>query len=155
MKPKILSCVAAITLLTAVVIPGSLVAQEDTIQQNTRHHHYKVVDLGTFGGPQSGTQDELQVLNRRGMVAGGADTSIPNHTNACLFCGSQFISHAFEWRNGVLEDLGALPGDNSSGANWISDSGLIAGSSEAVSTDPLLGIREMQWRRKFGALPHK
>ena len=139
MKPKILSCVAAITLLTAVVIPGSLVAQEDTIQQNKRHHHYKLIDLGTFGGPASSTDDELQVLDSRGIVTGSADTSIPNHPNACLFCGDPFITRAFQWRNGFLNDLGALPGDNSSGANWISDSGLVAGFSETIEIDPLFG----------------
>jgi probable HAF family extracellular repeat protein len=144
-KTKILRCFAVIALFAALATLPPVAAQDDIAQtNNARHHHYKLIDLGTFGGPQSGTQDELQVLNRRGMIAGGADTSVLNHRNACIFCSSQFISHAFEWRNGVLDDLGALPGDNSSGANWISDSGLIAGSSETVATDPLLGgIRAM------------
>jgi probable HAF family extracellular repeat protein len=139
MKSRKLICLAP-TLLVAVILPARLAAQEHA--DNPKHHHYQLIDLGTFGGPNSSTQDELQVLNSRGMIAGSADTSVPNHPNACGFCSSQFISHAFEWRTGVLHDLGALPGANSSGANWIADGGLSAGFSETVDTDPLVGSRE-------------
>lgn len=132
---KIDKRVSIIGLFIALTVTIHLAAQT--------HHHYKLIDMGTFGGPTSSTQDELQVLNRRGMVAGEADTSIPNHPNACFFCGRPFITHAFQWRNDVLHDLGALPGDNSSGANWVSDSGLVAGGSESMAIDPLLGIREL------------
>src|SRR5215467_272604 len=111
MKSRKQNFFAAITLLAALAIPVSVAADD---QGHHKHHHYQLIDIGTFGGPTSATQDELQVLNRRGMVAGGADTSIPNHPNACVFCGSPFISHAFQWQNGVLKDLGALPGPNSS-----------------------------------------
>jgi probable HAF family extracellular repeat protein len=44
------------------------------------------------------------------------------------------------WHNGILTDLGALPGVNSSHANWISANGLIAGFSQNGVFDPLLGI---------------
>src|SRR6202022_3803029 len=67
-------------------------------ESDRNHVRYKLVDLGTFGGPNSVTQEELQVLNNRGMVAGQADTSIPNHPNSCIFCSSPFIFHAFQWR---------------------------------------------------------
>ena len=135
MKAKMVECTCSIALfLAAVTSTRPLTAQ---------HTRYKLVDVGTLGGPTSSTQDELQVLNSRGMVAGAADTSIPNHPNACLFCGSAFITHAFQWRNGILNDLRALPGDNNSGANWISDSGLVAGFSETVDIDPLFGRRAL------------
>ena len=128
--------VSIIGLLTALTVTVPLAAQT--------HHHYKLIDMRTFGGPTSVTQDELQVLNRRGMVAGSADTSVHNdQRDACIFCGGTFISHTFQWRNGVLADLGALPGINFSAANWISDSGLVAGFSESVEIDPLFGVREM------------
>jgi probable HAF family extracellular repeat protein len=133
MKSRTLMCITAMTLFAALSLPLQLAAQ---------HRHYKLIDFGTFGGPTNSTQDELQVLNRRGMVAGSADTSIPQHPNACIFCGDPFISHAFQWRNGVLIELPTLPGLNNSGANWISDSGLVAGFSESVAVDPLFGVRE-------------
>ena len=146
MKCRRLILITAITLSGALAIPVSAVAQGGTSQEkenNGGHHHYKLIDLGTFGGPTSSTQDELQVLNSRGLVAGEADTSTPNHPNACIFCGSPFITHAFQWRSGLLNDLGALPGHNSSGANWISNSGLVAGFSETVDIDPLFGVRAL------------
>jgi probable HAF family extracellular repeat protein len=77
------------------------------------------------------------VLNNRGMVAGWADTS-PDPFPA--FCFNEedpcFLSHAFEWQNGVTSDLGALPGGGSSASNWISANGLIAGVSQNGETDP-------------------
>jgi probable HAF family extracellular repeat protein len=122
-------------ILAVLSIPVQLAGQH--------HHHYNLIDLGTLGGPTSSTQDELQVLNRRGMVAGTADTLTPNHINACIpFCGGTFISHAFVWSNGVLHDLHSLPGDNTSNANWVSNSGLVAGFSETEAIDPMLGVRE-------------
>jgi hypothetical protein len=42
-----------------------------------------------------------------------------------------------------LIDLGALPGVNSSFANWISPKGLVAGFSENSAIDPLLGVPEV------------
>jgi probable HAF family extracellular repeat protein len=129
-------------LLCALAVPLDLAAQERT--NSPTHHHYKLIDLGTFGGPTSSTQDELQVLNSRGMVAGTADTSVPNHPNSCIpFCGGAFIAHAFLWSKGVLHELRSLPGSNTSLANWISDSGLVAGGSETEAIDPILGVREM------------
>src|SRR5215469_4954373 len=134
-------------LCSALVVPLSLAAQDHA--NKPRHHHYKLIDLGTFGGPTSGTTDELQVLNHRGMVAGTADTPVSNHPNSCIFCGSAFITHAFLWSKGALHELRSLPGSNSSGAGWISDSGLVAGFSETEAIDPILSVREMHavlWR---------
>ena len=105
MKFKFSTYTATVALLAALALPVQLAAQSD----NQKQHHYKLIDLGTFGVPDSSTQDELEVLNSRVMIAGRADTSIPNHANACLFCSYPFISHAFRWRIGVLQDLGDAP----------------------------------------------
>ncbi len=47
-------------------------------QQTAKHHHYKFIELGTFGGPASGVNGEpsVQVINNAGTVVGGADTSM-------------------------------------------------------------------------------
>jgi hypothetical protein len=36
---------------------------------------YRVVDMGTFGGPQGFLSEQVQVLNNQGKVAGYLDTS--------------------------------------------------------------------------------
>jgi hypothetical protein len=79
-------------------------------------------------------------------VAGWADTSTPdrNYPTSCLFCiFGPFILHAFQWKEGELNDLGALPGLNSSAAFFVSDSGLSAGFSENGAIDPLLNVPEI------------
>src|SRR5690348_12923140 len=74
MKSRILMCIIAITLFAALALPVQLAAQ---------HTRYKLVDMGTLGGPASYLTEpgfgfgEL-VLNSRGEVAGKSDTSTPN-----------------------------------------------------------------------------
>jgi probable HAF family extracellular repeat protein len=133
--------IAAVALSAALAISLQLAAQDTHDHQP--HHHYQLIDLGTFGGPQAFTQDQLPFLTNRGVVAGWADTSTPdpNYPNSCFFCFfSPFIVHAFQWKEGALTDLGALPGVNSSEAFWTSNNGQTAGISENGATDPLLGI---------------
>jgi hypothetical protein len=45
----------AVTLAAALAVPVRLAAQDGTAQANKpKHHHYQLIDLGTFGGPTSG-----------------------------------------------------------------------------------------------------
>jgi probable HAF family extracellular repeat protein len=121
----------------------SIAALTTPIALSAQHARYKLIDLGTLGGPSSSTS-EIQTLNNRGMLVGGADTLTPNPSvsNPCLFCGPDpFLAHAFQWQQGRLTDLGALPGANTSFANWVSDSGLSVGwSSDNDQADLRLGI---------------
>jgi probable HAF family extracellular repeat protein len=109
------------------------------------HHHYKLIDLGTFGGPESyvngfeySTFSSVQDLNNAGTLAGWADTSKPDPygPNFC-FNGGCHVSHAFQRENGVKSDLGTLSDGLSSATSWISANGLIAGTSQNGETDPL------------------
>ncbi len=137
MKCRTLTCITAITLFAALALPGELAAQR------TR---YKVIDIGTLGGPVSyiaGHEQGHRQLNNRGMVVGTADTSIPDpnvaNPDLCINLDC-FLSHAFLWQNGVLTDLGTLAGfDNFSGANVINERGWIAGSSQTGDLDPVTG----------------
>jgi probable HAF family extracellular repeat protein len=142
--------IAAIALAIAVTltIPSQLAAQDS---QNHTHHHYKLVDLGTLGGPASFTCASCfngqffasGIVNERGTTVGWADTSTADPFPAFCFFDC-FVSHAFRFRNGALTDLGALTGDTSSVANWISANELIAGLSETGETDPLsVGLPEV------------
>ncbi len=134
MKPRSLITVVA-TLITAMVLPCQLAAQQP---------RYKLIDLGTFGGPASviaptdngGAENPGRGLTSRGVIVGAAETTIPDP----LSCPDCLVSHAFQWQDGVLTNLGTLPGPNndlSSIAHWINDHGWIAGFSNTGGLDPL------------------
>jgi len=77
-----------------------------------RGQSYTVVEIGTFGGPDSWTH----ALNDLGQVVGAAELS-----------GG--IQHAYLWDNGVLTDLGTLGGLQSTAFD-INNSGQVVGWSE-------------------------
>jgi probable HAF family extracellular repeat protein len=80
------------------------------------------------------------------MLVGAADTSTPDPDylpGSGFFPIDPLIMHAFQWHNGVLTDLGALPGNNNSFATWTSPNGLIAGFSENGVIDPQFNVPQV------------
>src|SRR5439155_1072417 len=147
MKFRTLILISAISLLTALALPLQLAAQ---------HTRYKLIDIGTFGGPASyvnpapamGGPDQV---NSSGTTVGGALTSISttSTSNNAIVCGGiegilPLVNHAFQWQNGVLTDLGSLAGPNTcSVATSINASGEISGRSENGGIDSVLGLNEV------------
>src|SRR5262249_27736186 len=112
---------------------------------------YRLIDLGTLGGPNSGVWGFSVQLNNRGKVIAQLGTPFPDpYAPNCLNFDC-FVWHgAVREINGVITDLGVLPGVNSSAPVWISDNGLIAGLSENGLIDPLTGfpqLRAVLWNR--------
>lgn len=152
MKKNLSEYITSITLFAVLVIPVGMAAK-DNQDHHHQPHHYQLVDMGTFGGPQSyfnaGSGNEFpnfaQVLNSGGTVAGYANTNTPDPfgPNFC-FNDDCYVSHTFQWKNGVRTDLGVLPGGASSAANWIGGSGLIAGLSGG-SGDCVANFRAVLW----------
>jgi probable HAF family extracellular repeat protein len=148
MKSAKLMCITAIALLVALAIPISLAAQEHP----TKHHKYKLIDLGTFGGPASILLGEY-AINSRGMAVGAAETSVSDPPNSNGFpCGpGTFVYHVLEWRKDAVRDLGALPpvDQNCSNSESINDRGDSAGVSETDHIDPAIGVtalRAVLWK---------
>jgi hypothetical protein len=56
MKSRKLTCVAAVTFVV-LAITVRLAAQNKQ-DHHHKYHHYKLVDLGTFGGPNSSVSIE-------------------------------------------------------------------------------------------------
>jgi probable HAF family extracellular repeat protein len=140
-------------VLVALAMTSFMSAQND---QHTKDYRYRLVDLGTLGGPNSGVPGVFyeidggtagaQVISADGTVAGTADTSISDPL--CYF-DDCFYPNTFQWRSGTMTSLGALPGAQWSGPNWISGNGLIAGISENGENDPLIGLpqgRAVLWQ---------
>jgi len=136
MKRKLPACMTAMAL-TALAITAQVAAQQAP--------RYKLIDLGTLGGPISyGSPNGygFRILNDSGMVAAFADLAVPD-PNASFFCYADcFQAHAFQWKNGVITDLGALPENNNSAAASINSRGWATGQSQSSTIDPILGIPE-------------
>jgi probable HAF family extracellular repeat protein len=106
-------------------------------------HPYTLVEPGTFGGPSSFLDLPAVPVTSHGTLLGAADTAtsdsdFPNCPPPGG-CYDPFVQHAFEWRNGQLVDLGALPGENSSAIYELNGSGVGVGESEDGSVDPNTG----------------
>jgi probable HAF family extracellular repeat protein len=141
MKFAKLKRIAAVGFFTLLALPFQLAAQ-DKQDHHPMHHHYQLIDVGTFGGPQSYLNlpglPAPGVLNNRGTLVGWADTSALDPL--CFFDPDCYYPHGYRWQNGVKTDLGLLPGGLTGQANWISGNGLIAGLADNGQIDPLLGI---------------
>jgi uncharacterized membrane protein len=118
-------------------MPLRLAAQDK--QHDFKHHHYKLFDLGTFGGPGSGISNQSSpALNGHGALVGVSDTSItdPFSPDCFLDC---FVDHGWVWENGILTQLSSLPGGASNFPVSINDHGQITGVSQNGGIDPLTG----------------
>jgi len=154
MKKNLAMCISALTLLAALAVPIQLAAQGNPAN---KHHHYQLIDLGTFPGRSplynwrvtsngSRVTEFQQILNNQGTVVGGADTPALNPYPSCLSLFNQalecYVQHAFVWQKGKLTDLGTLPGGSASFAYFLSDNGLITGGASNGAVDPNVGTPE-------------
>jgi len=163
MNSKTWARIIALALFAALAISGRLAAQDKREDRNP-DHHYKLVDLGTLGGPigyGSVNGNGFQLLNNSGVVASFADTPLPDPNSAYLcYDPDCYQGHAFRWKDGVITDIGTLPGNNNSAAGSINSHGWVIGQSQSSTIDPNLGIPEFRavlWRGNqitdLGTLP--
>jgi probable HAF family extracellular repeat protein len=152
MNSKTLYIIALVVV--ALAIPGGLAAQSTPANQ---HHHYKLIDLGTFGGPkgyydQGGDNGAFSNAtgNDQGAFTGWADTLTPDPYSPNFCFTDCYVTHAFQWQNGVRTDLGGLSRGLSSATAWMSPNGLIAGTAQNGEMDPLIPgqpeERAVMWR---------
>jgi probable HAF family extracellular repeat protein len=157
MKIQKLASIIATTFFI-LVIPLAVPAQDTVTQnRNTKHHHYVVIDVGSFGGPDSIVYEVgVRYLNNHGNFTGCADTPNldPNNPQNPYFLYPDFIvdpyiQHSFRWELGEITDLGTFPGGTSSCTQWISDRGWIVGGATNGKIDLLAGYPEVNaalWR---------
>jgi probable HAF family extracellular repeat protein len=128
---------------------------ENNADPHVKHHTYRVVDIGTFGGPTS-YFNVTQVngtlgLNGRGLAVGSSATSISsdNKSNGWVCFGANgqlpFVYHAFELKNDVVTDLGGLSGNKRCTAPLsLNALGDLVGASEINRVDPIVDAREVR-----------
>jgi probable HAF family extracellular repeat protein len=145
MKFKKWSFIFAMTLVAVVALPIAIAAHAHPTQsRRAKHHHYQLVVVGTLGGPNSNFNhngaidiNDVAVLNRSGSITGNADTSTLDPFAGLYQWSWGYVAHTFQSQNGVMTDMGALPGGGSSSPTWESANGLLAGVSENGQLDPL------------------
>jgi len=150
MKPRSPFALTALALIIAFALSVPLAAQQA---------RYRLIDLGTFGGPASYFNNGYDgILNNHGAAVGWANTSAPD---PFCFMDNCFATHAFVAQRGSLSDLGVLDGGTDSQANWVTANGLITGFSQNGEFDPLVPgfpeVRGVLWRNgkvvDLGTLP--
>jgi uncharacterized membrane protein len=166
MKPNALLGISAMAISAALLLPPSLIAQSsgDEHGREGARHRYKLVDLGTLGGPHSYGPVNAggeRLLNNAGTVSSYADTATPD-PNAPDTCVNPdcLVAHAVRWRHGRPVDLGALGDENSSAAGSINDRGWSTGQTATGLVDRVFNIPEFHavfWRGRrifdLGSLP--
>jgi probable HAF family extracellular repeat protein len=102
-----------------LIIGGFAVHTATLVAQRATGRGYSITDLGTLGG----TSSEAAGVNNPGEVVGSSTTAAG-------------VSHAFLYRNGLMFDLGTLPGGSASQATAINDRGDIVGYSAVNAYGP-------------------
>jgi probable HAF family extracellular repeat protein len=103
------------------------------------HLRYKLVDLGTFGGPHSRVPYAQRGLNSAGAVVGLADTDIPDPFAPNCANSGCVVQQGFIWRDGVRTRLLGFFPNFESGAQGINEAGVVVGESQNGLIDPASG----------------
>lgn len=135
----------ALALLLAYAVPQMTLAAGPA-----NYPRYRLIDFGTLGGSNSSSFGPSIQLNSRGQALAQSETTIPD-PYAPPDCDDCFVWHGVVLEhNGLVTDLGSLPGSNASVPVGISESGLIAGFSQYGVIDPLFSSAQWQavlWKR--------
>lgn len=151
--PKTANKAAGVAVLIAAFCCSATAAQQlfatgraqslpRTFNTANQHIRYKLVNIGTFGGPSSYLTvlnfNSVPTINSFGAVVGASATSVSTTSISNGFvCGGidgivPNVYHAFKWQGGVVTDLGALPvvQNNCSIADAINNHDQVVGISE-------------------------
>ena len=128
--------------VAATLLAGAVAAVP--AQAAASQHPYRLVNPGTFGGPQSYLDLPAVPVTSNGALLGSAETAThdadyPKCNPFMVGFPDRYLTHAFAWSGGRLHDLGALPGNNSSAVFEVNGSGVGVGMSETAITDPHTG----------------
>lgn len=134
------STVAAFALACATVA----LAGSNTSPTTPDYPHYRMIVLKPLGGAVSWPSFPTVPLNDRGQAIYQASTNKTN-PDSYLDIDPGFFTHAaLSDASGVIQDLGTLPGPNSSSPFVISPSGLITGFATNGLIDPLTGVPQIR-----------
>lgn len=129
--------IVALLIVATVTVVVTASAQDN--KSRRKHQAYRLVEIGTFGGPWSG-YNASAIANRNGAVVGAADTNSPDPYFPNCWNFDCFVTHAWKWHDGKFADLGVLPKGFNSWTNAINSEGLVVGQSQNGEIDPDTGV---------------
>lgn len=141
MKSLVRSSILVLASFSFFATATNIVAQT-AHDHHSRRQQYKLIDLGTLGGPSSLIVGLTGPMNNFGMVTECADTAAldPAYPNDNPYFGPDpFVQHTFLWFRNRMHDLGGLPGGVGSCGQWINDYGVVAGAAGNGSIDSATG----------------
>lgn len=77
-------------------------------QTGAHHNRYRLIQVGTFGGPNSLYQGATLIATDSGMVVGAANTPNADPNAPVCFDFSCFIQHGWKWQIGPKHPLAEL-----------------------------------------------
>jgi probable HAF family extracellular repeat protein len=136
MKPRFWMPLNILAVFATLTIPTGYAAQSKHDHRSHKHHHYQLIDMGTFGGPESRI-DYAIPLNNMGMVSGNNRRQVVGQSDL----PGDTTHHAFLWtQEGGMQDLGTLNGQPVSLAFGINNQTQIVGIFEDFAGDNTTGF---------------
>jgi len=124
-------------MIAALTAFSAAQGQQDQ-PKKTSHHRYKLIDLGTLGGPSDVLQTEpiTQMLNEAGIVVFASETNAPDPFAPDCFEGPGCLQlHAVESNGSKLIRLPEVRGGVNSFAAQVNQFGVAVGASQDGTLD--------------------
>jgi probable HAF family extracellular repeat protein len=137
-------------LYTNALFVGLMAITITTAQEakpKAKHHRYKDVDVGTFGGPNADTlvpPPAAQILTNSGIFVGTGETELPDPFPSACFNPDCFIREPLLWFAGLRVHLPSLRPGYSGGPISVNDFGVAVGFAENGEIDPLVGTPKLK-----------
>jgi probable HAF family extracellular repeat protein len=138
-------------LLASILAASNSVAvhaQDSTQHQpNMMHYRYRVVDVGTFGGPGADVlvpPPAAQILTNSGIFVGAGYTNVPDRFAPNCFNGSCVVEEGLLNYAGYSINIGPLRSGFSALPVAVNDFGVAVGFGQNGEIDPLTGSYELR-----------
>ena len=140
-----------VTRLCGMALLAGWIATTITTAQDVKpkrsHHRYKVVDVGTFGGPNADTlvpPPAAQILTNNGIFVGTGETNLPDPFPSACFNPDCLVREPLLWFAGGRMRLPSLRRGYSGGPISVNSFGVSVGFAENGEIDPLIGAPELK-----------